>query len=115
MTNHEADVTIARLYADIMKQVHRLPIANHDQVHPLALNSSDMTINRNKVFDIIRKSVQETKMPSSAERRVMCVNKWPEEGERDFVATEVAPGEPDEQAIARAKRNYGEDNEYYIS
>ena len=47
-------------------------------------------------------------------RVVMGVNTWPEPDQHDFEIIEVAPGESDEDAIARAQSHYSPDLECYI-
>ena len=47
-------------------------------------------------------------------RMVFGVNTWPEPDQEDFAITEVAHGESDKEAIARAKSYYSPDLECYI-
>lgn len=47
-------------------------------------------------------------------RMVMCKANWPELDQTDFKVFLVKDGETDEEAIDRAKKEYPDQNEFYI-
>ncbi len=51
---------------------------------------------------------------NETERMVMGVGTYPEDGYKDFEVFNVRKGETDEEAIARAKSAYSDNDEFYI-
>ena len=55
------------------------------------------------------------KSTQKTQKIVMCVNTWPEQNQSDFAVFNVKDDESDEEAINRAKKEYSENNTFYIA